>query len=97
MKSPICKLVDWQVRTGQLDNWTAYHIGAGAFFCKVFQWLHWSAFWCVFGVFILGVLWEVFEWLIEGDEETYGTKEKWAYNTGSDIFVETAMALWMVL
>ena len=51
----------------------------------------------MFGVFVVGVLWEVFEWYIEGDEETYGTKKKWAYNTGSDIFVETAIAWWMVL
>ena len=28
--------------------------------------------------------------------ETYGTKEKWAYNTAADIFVETAAAAWMV-
>ena len=97
MKTPISKLVAWQLRTGQLDGWTAYHIGAGAFFCKIFQWLDWSNFWCVMGVFILGVLWEIFEWIIEGDEKTYGTKKTWAYNTMSDIVVETAIAWWMVL
>jgi len=32
----------------------------------------------------------------DGTEETYGTKKKWAYNTGADIFVETAAAAWMV-
>ena len=49
------------------------------------------------GVFIVGLLWEVFEYFVEGTEETYGTKKKWAYNTASDLIVETAIALWMVL
>ena len=49
------------------------------------------------GVFIIGVAWEVFEYFVEGTEETYGTKAKWAYNTGADIFVETAIAWWIVL
>ena len=49
------------------------------------------------GVFIIGVAWEIFEYFVEGTEETYGTKKKWAYNTASDLFVETAMAWWMVL
>ena len=44
----------------------------------------------------IGIAWEVFEWFVEGDAETYGTKKKWAYNTGADIFVETAAAAWMV-
>ena len=35
--------------------------------------------------------------IIEGDEETYVTKKAWAYNTMSDIVVETAIAWWMVL
>jgi hypothetical protein len=30
MKSPLSKLVSWQLRTGQLDGWTAYHLAAGA-------------------------------------------------------------------
>ena len=51
----------------------------------------------VMGVFIIGVAWEIFEWFIEGDEETYGTKKAWAYNTASDLIVETAIAWWMVL
>ena len=36
-------------------------------------------------------------WIIEGDEETYGTKKAWAYNSASDLFVETAIAWWMVI
>ena len=96
MKSPLTKLVQWQLRTGQLDGWTAYHIGAGAFFCKIFQWLNWSDLWCVLGVLILGIAWEVFEWIIE-NYKPYITKEKWAYNTTADIVVETGIAGWMVL
>ena len=96
MKSPLTKLVQWQLRTGQLDGWTAYHIGAGAFFCKIFQWLNFSDLWCVLGVLILGIAWEVFEWIIE-NYKPHITKEKWAYNTMADIVVETGIAWWMVL
>ena len=53
MKSPLSKLVSWQLKTGQLDGWTSYHIAAGAFLCKVFQWWGWSDFWCVMGVLLL--------------------------------------------
>ena len=96
MKNPLIKLYSWQISTGQLDGWTAYHIGAGAFFCKVFQWIGLSDFWCVLGVLILGIAWEIFEWIIE-NWKPYGTKKKWAYNTMADIIVETGMALWMVI
>lgn len=96
MNNPLAKLVLWQYKTGQLDGWTAYHIAAGAFLAKIFMWLQWSDFWVVMGVFIIGVLWEVFEYWIE-NFKPYGTKKKWAYNTIADIIVETAMAWWMVL
>ncbi len=96
MNSPLAKLVAWQQRTGQLDGWTAYHLAAGAFLCKIFQWCGWSDLWCVLGVLIVGIAWEVFEWYIE-NYKPYGTKERWLYNTLSDIFVETAIAWWMVL
>ena len=96
MKSPLTNLVQWQLKTGQLDGWTAYHIGAGAFFCKIFQWLEWSDLWCVLRVLILGIAWEVFEWIIE-NYEPYTTKKRWAYNTMADIVVETGIAWWMVL
>ena len=97
MKNPLATFYSWQVNSGALDGWTSYHIAAGAFLCKIFQWMEWSDFWCVMGVFIIGVAWEVFEYFVEGTEETYGTKAKWAYNTAADIFVETAIAWWMVL
>ena len=96
MNSPLAKLVAWQQRTGQLDGWTAYHLAAGAFLCKIFQWLNCSDFLCVFAVFVIGVLWEVFEWVIE-DWSPYGSKKKWFYNTASDIFVATTMAWCIVL
>jgi len=51
---------------------------------------------CVFGVFAIGVAWEVFEWKVE-NWRVYGSKKKWAINTASDLFVETAMAWWMVI
>ena len=97
MIKPLHKFVKWQLITGQLDYWTAYHLAAGAFICKVALRLGASDFWAVMSVFIIGVLWEVAEYFIEGTEEVYGTKKKWAYNTASDIFVETAIAIWMVV
>ena len=36
------------------------------------------------------------KWIIE-DWRPYGSKRRWAYNTASDLFVETAIAWWMVL
>ena len=45
---------------------------------------------------IIGILWEIFEVYVEGTEETYGTKKKWAYNTGADLLVEIGAAAWMV-
>ena len=97
MIKPLHKFVKWQLITGQLDYWTAYHLAAGAFICKVALWLGASDFWAVMSVFFIGVLWEVAEYFIEGTEEVYGTKKKWAYNTAADIFVETAIAIWMVV
>ena len=96
MKNPLATFYSWQVNSGALDGWTSYHIAAGAFLCKIFQWLEWSDFWCVMGVFIIGVLWEIFEWVVE-NWRPYGTKNKWMINTLSDLFVETAMAWWMVI
>tara|TARA_Y100000294_G_scaffold165329_1_gene172792 strand:+ start:190 stop:489 length:300 start_codon:yes stop_codon:yes gene_type:complete len=97
MNNPIQGIVNWQIETGQLDHWTSYHIAAGAFICKVAQWLGASDLWAVLWVAIIGVAWEIFEYIVEGTEETYGTKSKWAYNTGADLLVEIGVAAWMVL
>ena len=43
------------------------------------------------------IAWEIFEYIVEGTEETYGTVSKWAWNTASDIVVEVGAAWWMVL
>ena len=96
MKNPLATFYSWQISSGALDGWTSYHIAAGAFRCKVFQWLKFSDIWCVLLVLIVGIAWEIFEYIIE-DWRVYGTKKKWAINTASDIFVETAMAWWMVI
>ena len=97
MNNPLNGLYSWQINTGQLDGWTSYHLAAGLFIAKVAQWLGASDLWAVLWVLIIGIAWEVFEWFIEGDEEIYGTKKAWAYNSASDLLVETAMAWWMVL
>ena len=97
MNNPIAKVVNWQLSTGQLDHWTAYHIAAGAFICKVAIWFGASDLWAVLWVAIIGILWEVFEVIVEGTAETYGTKKKWAYNTGADLIVEIGVAWWIVL
>ena len=96
MNSPIAKFVNWQLSTGQLDHWTSYHIAAGLFIAKVAQWLGCSDLWAVLWVLIIGVAWEIFEYIVEGTEETYGTKSRWAYNTTADIIVEVGAAWWMV-
>ena len=72
------------------------YLAAGAFLSKIFQWWGWTNFWCVMGVFIIGVLWEIFEYYIE-NWKPYGSKKRWAYNTIADIIVETAIAWWMVI
>ena len=97
MKSPIAKVVNWQLSTGQLDHWTSYPLAAGLFIANVAQWCGASDLWAVLWVAIIGVLWEVFEVYIEGTDKTYGTKKRWAYNTFADLVVEIGAAWWMVL
>jgi len=89
-------IVNYLTSNGWLDHWTATHMAEGAFICKVAQWCGASDLWAVLWVVILGVAWEIFEVYVEGTEETYGTKKKWAYNTGADLLVEIGAAAWMV-
>ena len=97
MNSPFTKLVNWQLESGQLDHWTSYHIAAGIFIAKIAEWLGQTDFWCVMWVGIIGVAWEIFEYIVEGTEETYGTKKKWAYNTAADLVVEIGAAWWIMI
>ena len=97
MKNHLATFYWWQVSSGALDGWTSYHIAAGLFIAKVAQWLGASDLWAVLWVLIIGIAWEIFEVYVEGTEKTYGTKQRWAINTASDIFVETAAAWWMVI
>ena len=96
MNNPLTKLYQWQLSSGQLDGWTSYHLAAGLFIAKVAQWLGATDLWAVLWVLIIGVAWEIFEVYIEGMEETYGTRKKWAWNTAADIIVEVGAAAWMV-
>ena len=97
MNNPLTKLYSWQINSGQLDGWTSYHIAAGLFIAKVAQWLGASDLWAVLWVVIIGNASEIFAYFVEGPEETYGTKKKWAFNTASDLIVEIGAAWWMVL
>jgi|TARA_R100001530_G_C4294697_1_gene148928 hypothetical protein len=72
-------------------------MAAGAFICKVAQWCGASDLWAVLWVVIIGVLWEIYEYIVEGTEEVYGTKQKWINNTTSDLVVEIGLAVWMVI
>jgi fatty acid desaturase len=72
-------------------------MGCGALICKIALWCGASDVWAVLSVFIIGVLWEVYEVIVEGTHEVYGTKQKWMNNTISDLVVETGLAAWMVL
>ena len=80
-----------------LDHWTSVHIAAGLFIAKVALWFGASDFWAVMWVAIIGLLWEIYEYIVEGTEEVYGTKAKWRNNTISDLIVEIGAAWWMVL
>ena len=90
------KLFGYLTSNGWLDHWTAVHMAAGAVICKVALWCGASASVAVLSVFVIGVLWEVVEWVAE-NWKPYGSKKKWLNNTISDLVVETGLALWMVL
>ena len=90
-------IVSYLTKNAWLDHWTATHMAAGAFICKAALWCGASAFWAVMWVVIIGLLWEVYEYVVEGTEEVYGTKQKWLNNTISDLVVEIGLAWWMVL
>ena len=90
------RFVQWQLSTGQLDHWTSYHLAAGAFICKVAQWLGASDLWAVLWVAIIGIAWEALEWVVE-NWRPYGSKQKWFNNTLSDLVVEIGLAAWMVI
>ena len=55
-------------------------MAAGAFICKVAQWCGASDLWAVLWVAIIGVLWEIYEYVVEGTEEVYGTEMDEQYN-----------------
>ena len=91
MNNPLAKFYSWQVNIGALDGWTSYHLAAGLFIAKVAQWLGASDFWAVMWVVIIGIAWEIFEYIVEGTAETYGTVERWAWNTATDLFVSSPL------
>ena len=89
-------IVSYLTKNGWLDHWTATHMAAGAFICKVAQWLGASDLWAVLWVVIIGIAWEILEWVVEG-WKPYGSKRVWLNNTISDLVVEIGLAAWMVL
>ena len=91
------KIADFLTKNGFLDYWTAVHMAAGAFICKAALWLGCSDLWAVLWVVIIGVAWEIFEYIVEGTHETYGTVQRWFNNTSSDLVVEIGIAIWMVI
>ena len=90
-------IVSYLIKNAWLDHWTAVHMAAGAFICKAALWCGASDLWAVAWVAIIGVLWEIYEYVTEGTEEVYGTKQKWLNNTTSDLVVEVGLAIWMVI
>ena len=89
-------IVSYLTKNSWLDHWTAVHMAAGAFICKVAQWCGASDLWAVLWVVIIGIAWEVLEWIVEG-WKPYGSKRVWMNNTISDLVVEIGLAAWMVL
>ena len=90
------KFFGYLVNNCWLDYWTATHMAAGAFICKVALWGGASDLWAVLWVAIIGVAWEVLEWIVE-NWRPYGSKQKWFNNTLSDLVVEIGLAAWMVI
>ena len=90
------KFFGYLVNNCCLDYWTATHMAAGAFICKVAQWCGASDLWAVLWVAIIGIAWEVLEWIVE-NWRPYGSKQKWFNNTLSDLVVEIGLAIWMVI
>ena len=90
------KFFGYLVNNCWLDYWTATHMAAGAFICKVAQWCGASDLWAVLWVAIIGIAWEALEWVVE-NWRPYGSKRKWFNNTLSDLVVEIGLAAWMVI
>ena len=90
------KSINYLVENSWLDHWTAFHIAAGAFICKLALLLGASNLWAVLWVVIFGVIWEIVEWYVE-NWKPYGTKSKWLNNTISDLIVEIGIAVWIVI
>ena len=89
-------IVSYLTKNSWLDHWTAIHMAAGALICKVALWCGASDLWAVLWVAIIGIAWEVLEWIIES-WRPYGSKRKWFNNTLSDLVVEIGLAAWMVI
>ena len=89
-------IVSYLTKNSWLDHWTAIHMAAGAFICKIALWCGASALSAVLWVAIIGLLWEILEWYVES-WRPYGTKRKWMNNTISDLVVEIGLAIWMVI
>jgi len=89
-------IVSYLTKNSWLDHWTAIHMAAGAFICKIALWCGASALSAVLWVAIIGLLWEILEWYVES-WRPYGTKQKWMNNTISDLVVEIGLAIWMVV
>ena len=90
------KFFGYLTSEGWLAHWTAVHMAAGAIICKVALWCGASDMWAVLWVAIIGVLWEILEYMVE-NWQPYGSKQKWINNTVSDLFVEVGLAIWMVV
>ena len=90
------KILHKIVNPPYFDKWTSIHMAAGAFICKVCLWLGFSAWEAVFTVAMIGLLWEVAEWHVEG-LQPYGSFHDWFRNTMSDLVVETGIAIWIVI
>ena len=90
------KLFGYLKVNGWLDHWTAVHMAAGAFICKVALWCGANSYEAVMTVLLIGLLWEVAEYFVE-NWEPWGSKRKWINNTLSDLIVEVGLAIWMVV
>ena len=93
----IRKLWNW----GFMDNcWVWFHILASGIGAKVF--LQFTDKWnALLFVFLITILWEVFEFVIDGGKQgmidIYVSLERWMYDSAGDILGANLMALIVIL
>ena len=80
--------------------WAWFHIMGGGI-CAKFLSLYIDKWYALLITVILTILWEVFEFMVDGGKQgminIYGSLERWAYDSAGDILGANLMALIVIL